>query len=93
MRINETAVDLPTVLAIVSSFRDRAAPERLVCFGEIGLAGEIRPVRFGTERIAAAAKQGFTRAIVPQGNVPKSPPKGIEIVGVRRLSDALDDAF
>ena len=93
LRINETAVDLPTVLAIVSSFRDRAAPERLVCFGEIGLAGEIRPVRFGTERIAAAAKQGFTRAIVPQGNVPKSPPKGIEIVGVRRLSDALDDAF
>jgi DNA repair protein RadA/Sms len=93
LRINETAVDLPTVLAIVSSFRDRAAPERLICFGEIGLAGEIRPVRFGTERIAAAAKQGFTRAIVPQGNVPKSPPKGIEIVGVRRLSDALDDAF
>ena len=93
LRINETAVDLPTVLAIVSSFRDRAAPERMVCFGEIGLAGEIRPVRFGTERIAAAAKQGFTRAIVPQGNVPKKPPKGIEIVGVRRLSDALDDAF
>jgi DNA repair protein RadA/Sms len=93
LRINETAVDLPTVLAIVSSFRDRAAPERLVCFGEIGLAGEIRPVRFGAERIAAAAKQGFTRAIVPQGNVPKHPPKGIQIVGVRRLSDALDDAF
>ncbi len=93
LRINETAVDLPTVLAIVSSFRNRAAPERLVCFGEIGLAGEIRPVRFGAERIAAAAKQGFTRAIVPQGNVPKHPPKGIQIVGVRRLSDALDDAF
>ena len=93
LRINETAVDLPILLAIVSSFRDRSAPERLVCFGEIGLAGEIRPVRFGTERIAAAAKQGFTRAIVPHGNVPKKIPDGIEVVGVRRLAEALDEAF
>ncbi|MDH3619955.1 MAG: DNA repair protein RadA [Gammaproteobacteria bacterium] len=93
LRIGETAVDLPTLLAIVSSFRDRAAPERLVCFGEIGLAGEIRPVRFGGERIVAAAKQGFTKAIVPVGNVPKRAPKGIEVVGVRRLSDALDAAW
>ncbi|NCF74460.1 MAG: DNA repair protein RadA [Gammaproteobacteria bacterium] len=93
LRINETAVDLPTLLAIVSSFRDRAMPERLICFGEIGLAGEIRPVRFGTERIAAAAKQGFTRAIVPKGNMPKHIPDGMQVVGVRRLSEALDDAF
>lgn len=93
LRISETAVDLPTLLAIVSSFRDRAAPEALVCFGEIGLAGEIRPVRFGTERIAAAAKQGFTKAIVPAGNVPKRSPAGIEVIGVRRLSDALDAAW
>ena len=93
LRIGETAVDLPTVLAIVSSFRDRACPERLICFGEIGLAGEIRPVRFGTERIAAAAKQGFTKAIVPAGNVPKRVLKGIEVSGVRRLSEALDAAW
>ncbi len=93
LRINETAVDLPTLLAIVSSFRDRPAPERLVCFGEIGLAGEIRPVRLGTERIAAAAKQGFTRAIVPRGNVPKQVPGGIDVIGIRRLSEALDEAF
>jgi DNA repair protein RadA/Sms len=93
LRISETAVDLPTLLAIVSSFRDRAAPERLVCFGEVGLAGEIRPVRYGTERITAAAKQGFTRAIVPKGNVPKQYPKGIEVLGVRKLSEALDAAF
>lgn len=92
LRINETAVDLPTVLAIVSSFRNRAGQERVVCFGEIGLAGEIRPVKFGTERIAAAAKQGFTKAIVPRGNVPKQIPDGIEVVGVRRLVDALDAA-
>jgi DNA repair protein RadA/Sms len=90
LRISETAVDLPIVLAIVSSFRDRATPDRLICFGEIGLAGEIRPVKFGTERIAAAAKQGFTRAIVPSGNMPKRVPDGIEVVGVRRLTDALD---
>ncbi len=93
LRINETSVDLPSLLAIVSSFRDRAVPERLVCFGEIGLAGEIRPVRFGTERIAAAAKQGFTRAIVPMGNLPKTIPAGIDVMGVRRLSEALDAAF
>lgn len=93
LRIGETAVDLPTLLAVVSSFRNRAAAERLICFGEIGLAGEIRPVRFGTERIAAAAKQGFSRAIVPHGNVPKKSPKGMSIVGVRRLRDALDEAF
>ncbi len=93
LRIGETAVDLPILLAIVSSFRDRAAKEALVCFGEIGLAGEIRPVRFGTERIAAAAKQGFTKAIVPAGNVPKRVPAGIEVIGVRRLSDALDAAW
>mgnify|MGYP000184547897 FL=1 len=93
LRIGETAVDLPILLSIVSSFRDRATPDRLVCFGEIGLAGEIRPIKFGTERIAAAAKQGFTRAIVPQGNVPKRVPDGIEVIGVRRLSDALDAAW
>ncbi len=93
LRIGETAVDLPTVLAIVSSLRDRACAERLICFGELGLAGEVRPVRFGTERIAAAAKQGFTQAIVPAGNLPRRPPRGIEIVAVRRLSEALDAAW
>ncbi|MGI9237636.1 MAG: DNA repair protein RadA [Woeseiaceae bacterium] len=93
LRIGETAVDLPTVLAIVSSLRDRACPDRLVCFGELGLAGEIRPVRFGTERIAAAAKQGFTQAIIPAGNMPKRAPKGIEVTAVRRLSDALEAAW
>jgi DNA repair protein RadA/Sms len=93
LRIGETAVDLPILLSIVSSFRDRATQDRLVCFGEIGLAGEIRPIKFGTERIAAAAKQGFTRAIVPRGNVPKRLPDGIEVIGVRRLADALDQAW
>ena len=91
LRIAETAVDLPCVLAIVSSFRDRRLPDRLVCFGEIGLAGEIRPVRFGAERIAAAAKQGFTKAIVPKANVPRALPDGIEVIGVKRLAEAVDE--
>ena len=93
LRISETAVDLPSLLAIVSSFRNMAAPERMICFGEIGLAGEIRPVKFGAERISAAAKQGFTLALVPKGNVPKSVPDGIRVVGVRRLTEALDEVF
>ncbi len=93
LRIAETAVDLPAMIAIVSSFRNRACRERLVSFGEVGLAGEIRPVRFGTERIAAAAKQGFTHAIVAESNVPKKIPDGIKVSGVRRVSEALEAAF
>jgi DNA repair protein RadA/Sms len=93
LKINETAVDLPTVLAITSSFKDINFSENLVCFGEIGLAGEIRPVRYGVERIGAAVKQGFTKIIIPVGNLPKKNPKGIEVIGVHRLSDALDLAL
>jgi DNA repair protein RadA/Sms len=93
LRIGETAADLPALLAIVSSFRDKPCAERLVSFGEIGLAGEIRPVRFGEERIAAAAKQGFTRALVPHGNMPRKSPGGIEVIGVKRVRDALEEAF
>ncbi len=93
LRIAETGADLPALLAIVSSFRNIACSERLVSFGEIGLAGEIRPVRFGTERIAAAAKQGFTHAIVAESNVPRVAPDGMTVTGVRRVSEALDAAF
>ena len=93
MRISETAVDLPTILAIVSSFRDRPVDERLISFGELGLAGEVRPVRYGGERIQAAAKQGFTRCIVPESNRPKQVPRGMEVIGVRRLREALEHAF
>lgn len=93
LRIGETAADLPTLLAIVSSLRDRPCRSGLISFGEVGLAGEVRPVRFGTERISEAAKQGFSLAIVPRSNVPKQQPDGIEIVGVRKLTEALDAAF
>ena len=93
LRIGETSADLPALLAIVSSFRDRPCPQNLLSFGELGLAGEVRPVRFGAERIAQAAKQGFKKAIVPQANVPKIAPQGIEIIGVRNLSEAMTHAF
>ncbi len=93
LRISETSVDLPSILAIVSSFRDKSMRERLISFGELGLAGEVRPVRYGEERIAAAAKQGFSVAVVPLANVPRKVPKGIEVVGVRRLQEAIDAAF
>lgn len=93
LRVGETAADLPTIVAIVSSFRDRPATRKMICFGETGLAGEVRPVRFGTERIAEAAKQGFTRAIVPGKNVPRRPPGHIDIVGVATIGEALAAAF
>ena len=90
LKINETAVDLPIIMAIVSSLKNLKIAEDFVCFGEVGLAGEIRPVRYGIERITAAIKQGFSKVIVPKGNVPKKIPKGIEIIGVRRLSEAIE---
>ncbi|MGI9205231.1 MAG: DNA repair protein RadA [Woeseiaceae bacterium] len=93
LRIGETSADLPVLLAIASSFRDKPCRQQLVSFGEIGLAGEVRPVRFGTERIQEAQKQGFTTAIVPAANVPREPIDGIDVVGVRRLQDALDQAL
>lgn len=93
LRIGETSADLPTLLAIVSSFRDRACSQRMMSFGETGLAGEVRPVRFGAERIAEAAKQGFTRALVPKSNVPKKLPEGIEVTGIETLEEALEAAF
>ena len=93
LRIGETSADLPALLAIVSSFRDKPCKPKLVSFGEIGLAGEIRPVRFGTERIGEAAKQGFTHAVVPRANAPRQGIGGIEIVAVDRIGEALESAF
>ena len=93
LRINETAADLPVLLSIVSSFRDRSLAEGVLSFGEVGLAGEVRPVRFGTERLTEAAKQGFRRAIVPANNVPRRAPDGLDVVPVEDLSTALEVAF
>jgi DNA repair protein RadA/Sms len=93
VRISETAADLPAVLATVSSSRDEPLAGRLVCFGELGLAGEIRPVPYGEERLREAAKHGFERAIVPAANKPRRAIEGLEVIGVERLADALRSAF
>jgi DNA repair protein RadA/Sms len=90
IKVSETSADLALLLAIVSSYRDRALPAGLVSFGEIGLSGEIRPVPNGVERLQEAAKHGFTRAIVPAANVPRKPPEGMEVIGVTRLTEALE---
>ena len=91
IRVQETAADLPVLLAVLSSFRDRPLPDKLVVFGEVGLSGEIRPVPNGEERLKEAATHGFLKAIVPKANMPKKSKMGeMEIVGVERLSDALD---
>ena len=89
LRVNETAADLPVLLAALSSYRDRPLPNDLVLFGEVGLAGEIRPVYNGEERLREAAKHGFKRALVPQGNAPRGGLEGFQITQVSRLSDAL----
>jgi DNA repair protein RadA/Sms len=70
--------------------RDSPVPDSLIVFGELGLAGEIRPVPFGEERLREAAKHGFTAAVVPEANVPKRPLDGMAVRGVTRLSQALD---
>ena len=90
VRVTETAADLPVLLSAVSSFRSRALDGAWVSFGEIGLTGEIRPVPNGRERLREAAKHGFTRAIVPADNAPRSGSLGdLEVVPVRRIEDAL----
>ncbi len=90
MRIQETAADLPLLLAALSSLRGRPVPNDMVVFGEVGLAGEIRPVQGGEERLQEAAKHGFKRAIVPEGNrLRKSVKLDIEVIPVARLEQAL----
>ena len=90
MRITEPASDLAMALAIVSSLKNRALPLRLAVFGEVGLAGEIRPAPRGQERLREAAKLGFTQAIVPRANVPRQPIPGLEVIGVDRVEAALE---
>jgi DNA repair protein RadA/Sms len=90
IRINETGSDLAVMLAVLSSLRNRSLPSDLLVFGEIGLAGEVRPVSGGQERLREAAKQGFKLAIVPQGNAPKENIGEIKILPVQSLSQVLE---
>ena len=90
IRVQETAADLPVLLAVLSSFRNRALPDKTIVFGEVGLSGEIRPVPNGEDRLTEAATHGFVRAIVPKANAPKKSRVGnLEVIAVDRLGDAL----
>jgi DNA repair protein RadA/Sms len=89
VRISEPAADLAVMLAIVSSLTDKPLPRELAVFGEVGLAGEVRPAPRGQERLREAAKLGFTQAIVPRSNLPKQKIEGMELIGVDRVKDAI----
>ena len=89
VRIVEPAADLAVLMAVVSSLKNRPLPPKLVVFGEVGLAGEVRPVQRGQERLREAAKLGFTHAMIPHANIPRQAIGGLEVVGVRRIEEAV----
>ena len=89
VKITEPAADLAVLLAIVSSLRNKPLPKGLVVFGEIGLAGEVRPAPRGQERLKEAAKLGFTHALIPKANAPKQKIEGMKIIVVERIEQAL----
>jgi DNA repair protein RadA/Sms len=93
LRIAETGTDLPVLLAVLSSFRDRQLPHRMIAFGEVGLSGEIRPVFNGEERLREAAGHGFTRAIVPAANAPRQDTGKLQVITVQTLAEAIAAAF
>ena len=92
VRVTEPAADLAVLLAALSSFRNITLPPSLVIFGEVGLAGELRPVPNGQERLREAAKHGFKLAIVPKANAPKKPFEGLSIQPVSRIAEAIEVA-
>jgi DNA repair protein RadA/Sms len=89
VKITETAADLPLLMAALSSFRNQTIAEDMIMFGEVGLAGEIRPVPNGEERLKEAAKHGFKQAIIPKTNLPRQPITGMTLQGVLRLEEAI----
>jgi len=92
VKISEPAADLAVLLAIASSIRNRALPKSLVVFGEVGLAGEIRPCPRGQERLKEAAKLGFTVAIIPKANLPKTKIANLRVIAVERIDEAIGEA-
>jgi DNA repair protein RadA/Sms len=89
VKIGEPAGDLAVLLAITSSLKNKPLPEKLIVFGEVGLAGEIRPAPRGQERLKEAAKLGFTRALIPEANRPRTPIPGMEVIAVKRVDEAV----
>lgn len=90
VRVTETAVDLAVLLSVLSSLRDKQIPTDTAVFGEVGLAGEIRPVQGGEERLKEAAQHGFKRVIMPHANAPRKPIAGVKVVAVNTLQEAMD---
>ncbi len=93
MKITETGSDLPLILAILSSFRERILSRKTVVFGEVGLSGEVRPVYNGEERLKEAAGLGFSHAIIARANQPRQPIEGMSIAAVSNLDEAIAAAF
>jgi DNA repair protein RadA/Sms len=91
VRIDEPASDLAVALAVLSSIRNRPLPRALAVFGEVGLAGEIRPAARGLERLREAAKIGFSTALIPKANAPRKPIEGLEVIAVESLSEAISE--
>ena len=89
VKITEPAADLAVLLSITSSLKNKALPSKLIVFGEVGLAGEIRPAPRGQERLKEAAKLGFTRALIPEANRPKQAIPGMEVIAVKRVEEAV----
>ncbi|MCC7081681.1 MAG: DNA repair protein RadA [Burkholderiales bacterium] len=90
VRISEPASDLAVLLAVVSSLKNKPLSDKLVVFGEVGLAGEVRPVQRGQERLREAAKLGFKQAIIPAANAPKQEVAGIDVHAVTRIAEAVE---
>ena len=89
VKISEPAADLAVILSITSSLKNKPLPAKLIVFGEVGLAGEVRPAPRGQERLKEAAKLGFTRAIIPEANRPKQAIAGMEVIAVKRVEEAV----
>ncbi|CAG9262061.1 DNA recombination protein [Paraburkholderia unamae] len=90
VKITEPAADLAVLLSIHSSMRNKALPKGLIVFGEVGLAGEIRPSPRGQDRLKEAAKLGFSCALIPRANAPKQPIEGLQVIAVERIEEAID---
>lgn len=89
VKVTETSADLPILLGVVSSMRNHIIDRHCLCFGEVGLSGEIRPVANGQERLREATKHGFTKAIIAKDNNPKKPIDGMQVFAVSNLTEAL----
>ena len=89
VRISEPAADLAVMLSIQSSLRGKPLPQGFIAFGEVGLAGEVRPAPRGQERLKEAAKLGFSVAVIPKANAPKKPIEGLTVHSVERVDEAI----